>query len=371
MNFLESLGLSNIDQSLDDWMVQVFIVVLAALLINFVMKRVLKKIISKVKKTKNPWDDAFVFAIEKPASLLVWVLGLSFAAYIIKEETGEAFFDLAEPARDVGVVVCMIWFLVRVVKNVESNIIEINMAEDPAYDKTTAVALSKLVRLALIITGALVTLQTLGISVSGVLAFGGVGGIAIGFAARDLLANFFGGLMVYLDRPFSVGDWVRSPDRNIEGTVEDIGWRLTRIRTFDKRPLYVPNSVFTNIVVENPSRMHNRRIKETFGLRYDDLSKLEGIVKQVKQMLIDHEDVDTEQTLIVNFDCFNSSSLDFFIYTFTKTTNWIRFHEVKEDVLFKVAKIVEEAGAEIAFPTQTLHLENMPDIQMATNKGEA
>ena len=103
-------------------------------------------------------------------------------------------------------------------------------------------------------------MQALGYSISGVLAFGGIGGIAVGFAAKDLLANFFGGLMIYLDRPFSVGDWIRSPDKNIEGTVEEIGWRLTRIRTFDKRPLYVPNSTFTQISVENPSRMLNRRI---------------------------------------------------------------------------------------------------------------
>ena len=90
------------------------------------------------------------------------------------------------------------------------------------------------------------------------------------FAAKDLLANFFGGLTIYLDRPFAVGDWIRSPDREIEGTVERIGWRLTLIRTFDKRPLYIPNAVFTTIAVENPSRMHNRRIYETIGIRYDD-----------------------------------------------------------------------------------------------------
>lgn len=368
MNILEKMGITSLDESLNDWMIQVFIIVLGALLINFVMKRVLNKIADKFAKTKNPWDDAFIHAIERPASLLVWVLGVTFAAHIIKEETGEAIFDAVDPVRDVGIVVCLMWFLVRGVKNVEHNIIELNEADDPDYDKTTAVALSKLVRLSLLITGALVGLQTLGISVSGVLAFGGVGGIAIGFAARDLLANFFGGLMVYLDRPFSVGDWVRSPDRNIEGTVEDIGWRLTRIRTFDKRPLYVPNSVFTSIVVENPSRMSNRRIKETIGIRYDDLHKMEGIVLKVKQMLQEHEDIDTKQTLIVNFNQFNSSSLDFFIYTFTKTVNWIRFHEVKEDVLLKIADIVEAEGAEMAFPTQTLHLENMPDIQMATTQ---
>ncbi|WP_258868179.1 mechanosensitive ion channel family protein [Alkalilimnicola ehrlichii] len=129
-----------------------------------------------------------------------------------------------------------------------------------------------------IVIAGLVVLQTLGISIAGVLAFGGVGGIAVGFAARDLLANFFGGLTVYLDRPFSVGDWIRSPDREIEGTVERIGWRQTRIRTFDLRPLYVPNSTFNSIALENPSRMSNRRIFETIGIRYNDADKMATIV---------------------------------------------------------------------------------------------
>jgi len=199
-------------------------------------------------------------------------------------------------------------------------------------------------------------LQTLGYSISGVLAFGGIGGIAIGFAARDLLANFFGGLTIYMDRPFDVGDWIRSPDREIEGSVEKIGWRLTTIRTFDKRPLYIPNSVFTNIAVENPQRMTNRRIKETIGIRYDDASKMREIISDVKKMLQEHDDIDNNQTLIVNFNEFAASSLNFFIYTFTKTVNWIEFHKVKQDVMLKVIDIIESHGAECAFPTTTMHI---------------
>ena len=173
------------------------------------------------------------------------------------------------------------------------------------------------------------------------------------------MANFFGALMIYLDKPFSVGDWVRSPDQEIEGTIEDIGWRRTVIRTFDKRPLYVPNSVFNTISVENPSRMANRRIYETLGIRYDDISVMSTIVDSVKSMLTEHEAIDNSQTMIVNFDAFGPSSIDFFIYTFTKTTDWILFHEIKQDVLLKIAEIIEQAGAEIAFPTQTLHLANL------------
>ncbi|MDA0423769.1 mechanosensitive ion channel family protein, partial [Stutzerimonas frequens] len=153
-----------------------------------------------------------------------------------------------------------------------------------------------------------------------------------------------------------VGDWIRSPDKEIEGTVEYIGWRLTRIRTFDKRPLYVPNATFANIAVENPSRMSNRRIYEHIGVRYDDAAKVKQIVDGVREMLRAHPEIDTRQTLIVHLNRFGPSSLDFMVYTFTKTTNWVKFHEIKEDVMLKIADIIFSHGAEFAFPTQTVHL---------------
>ena len=189
------------------------------------------------------------------------------------------------------------------------------------------------------------------------LAFGGIGGIAVGFAAKDLFANLLGGLTIYMDRPFSVGEWIRSPDKNIEGTVEHIGWRNTCIRAFNKNPIYVPNALFTSIVVENPSRMTHRRIKETIGLRYQDLGKMAVIVADVKTMLQTHPEIDHEATLIVNFNSFGESSLDFFIYSFTKTTVWATYHEVKQEVLLKIADIIATHGAEIAYPTRSLHIE--------------
>jgi MscS family membrane protein len=230
--------------------------------------------------------------------------------------------------------------------------------------------MSKLGRIIVLVLAVLVILQNLGFSISGVLAFGGIGGIAVGFAAKDMLANFFGGLTIYMDRPFVVGEWIRSPDKDIEGTVEYIGWRHTRVRAFNKNPIYVPNALFTTIVVENPTRMTNRRIKETIGIRYADLDKMAGIVADVKAMLQKHPEVDTEATLIVNFNQFGASSLDFFIYTFTRTVEWVRYHEVKQDILLKVASIIKAHGAELAFPTRTLHIESTPEAA-AASRGDA
>lgn len=338
------------------WIVQVFVVVFIVLLFNFFQKRFLKRLYFKFQKTDKVWDDALIKSLSRPLTLLVWVVGIAFAAHIVQQNTGAVIFEAVNPMRDVGVIVCIAWFLLRLVKHVENNVIEKRVGVDKELDRTTVDAIAKLVRLSFIITSVLVALQTLGFSISGVLAFGGIGGIAVGFAAKDLLANFFGGLIIYLDRPFAVGDWIRSPDREIEGTVEKIGWRLTVIRTFDKRPLYVPNSVFANIAVENPSRMSNRRIYETIGIRYDDVAKMDAIVSDVKAMLVGHSDIDSTKTLMVNFNSFAPSSLDFFVYTFTKTTNWAEYHEIKQEILLRITGIILSHQAEIAFPTSTIHL---------------
>ncbi|WP_455223319.1 mechanosensitive ion channel family protein [Kaarinaea lacus] len=345
------------------WILQIFVIVLAALFIDFFQRKLIQRIAKKFEATKNYWDDALIFAIIKPLSLVIWITGIYLAADIAGRQTRSVLTDYVDPVFNILIIVALAWFLVRFIRQAEKGIIADREARGEPVDITTVNAITKLLRLSVMITAALVGLQTLGFSVSGVLAFGGVGGIAVGFAARDLLANFFGGLMIYLDRPFSVGDWVRSPDRDIEGTVEQIGWRLTVIRTFDKRPLYVPNSTFASIAVENPSRMTHRRIYETVGVRYDDAAKLAAIIKDVATMLKEHPEIDESQTLMVNFNKFASSSLDFFVYCFTHTTNWIKYHGVKQDVLFKIYQIITRHGAECAFPTSTVHVPEPLQLQ--------
>lgn len=347
------------------WIIKVFIVVLLTLTLNHIAKYIYNKMEAYLHKTDNIWDDALFAAARKPVTYSIWLLGISIAVTLLKDVADSSFFTLFEPARRIALILIVAWFLIRFIREVEDQFLNKRLT---SKDATTIHATAKLFRLSVVITVMLVILQSLGYSISGVLAFGGVGGVAVGFAAKDLLANFFGGLMLYLDQPFKVGDWVRSPDRNIEGTVEEIGWRLTRIRTFDKRPLYVPNSMFANIALENPSRMQHRRLYETIGVRYADIQVMASIVKEVKEMLQHHEDIASQQTLMVNFNVFGPSSIDFFIYAFTKTTDWVQFHSIKQEILLKVAKIIADNHAEIAYPTSTIHLQQNSQEQEAFAK---
>ncbi len=342
------------------WGVELFAVVMLTFIGRYLAMRALKVLGEQFEKTTNVWDDALFKAAQGPLSWFILILGLIWAVQISDGYLDMVLFSPAnlDIIRQLTFIVLTMVFLVRFITLAEARIVDDLKSQTEGgqgrLDPTTLHALAKLTRLSVVISAVLIALPTLGIEITALLAFGGVGGIAVGFAAQDLLSNFFGGLMIYLDRPFAIGDWIRSPDREIEGTVESIGWRLTVVRTFDKRPLYVPNSVFAKLALENPSRMTNRRIYETIGIRYKDAAKMDQIVQDVHAMLRAHEEIDQDLTLIVNFTGYGKSSLDFFVYTFTKTTDWVKFHEIKQDVMLRIIRIVHEHQADFAFPTTTV-----------------
>lgn len=322
---------------------------------HFAIRWMLARLNAAARRSETPWDDIIANALARPGEWAMWLL----LAYVSLGLFGSVE-DLRQGLRqaaDTGLIVLLGWTLQRVISGAERELLADHRGPRDSDDRATISATARLIRISLWLVMALMILQSLGVSISGLLAFGGIGGIAVGFAARDLLANFLGGLSIYLDRPFTVGDWIRSPDREIEGTVEHIGWRMTRIRTFDQRPLYVPNAVFSNVAIENPSRMRNRRIYETLGIRYADANRMAAIVADVRAMLESHDAIDLERTLIVNFVSCGPSSLDFFVYTFTKTRDWVTFHGIKQDVLLRILAIIESHGAEVAFPTRTLHIQ--------------
>lgn len=224
-------------------------------------------------------------------------------------------------------------------------------------DVTSARMVARILKLALFLFIMLLFGEQFGIGLSGLLAFGGIGGIAIGVAGKDVLSNLFSGVMLYFDRPFSIGDWISSPDRNIEGTVVEIGWRLTKIKTFDNRPLYVPNAAFSTISVENPGRMTNRRINTTIGLRYEDGDKVSGVIDDIRSMLKANDKIDQTQSLLVYFNAFADSSLNIMVYCFTKTTRWAEWLDAQQEVYLKIIDIVHAHGADFAFSSETLYIQ--------------
>ena len=342
----------------NDWVTKVIFVLIVVISINIFTKVILINLKKQIELTENNWDDALVSSLFRPITFIVWMLGIIFTVQLFNENEHLLDNSFISNLKKSTFVIGISLFLYSFSKHLQELIIEKNISKNIDFDDSTIEAISKLARLSILIIATLILLQTFGLSISGVLAFGGIGGLAIGFAAKDLLSNFFGGLIIYLDKPFKKGDWIRSPDRDLEGVVVEIGWRQTIIKNFKRNMIYVPNSIFASVIIENPSRMSHRRIHECIGLRYQDISKIGNIIKDVREMINKHSDIDTSQSILVAFNSFNSSSIDFFIRAYTNPVEWEAFHLIKEDILFKIHEIISEHNADIAFPSRTVYVEN-------------
>ena len=334
-------------------------ITLITLFLFFIKNKLINVIFALSQKTNTVYDELILFSIKTPSTYLI-IFGYIFVItdYFNKNEVLNLSFSLSSAVFSL-IVIIISWSLLRglnyylqlkpFTKNLSSE-------DDITLITETYEIVVRILKILVVVITALIIMQEIGLSISGLLAFGGVGGLIVGLAAKDLLSNFFGGMMIFFDRPFRVGEFIKSPDRNIEGIVEKIGWRLTVVRTFSKNVLYIPNTAFSSIIVENATRMSNRRINETIGIRYDDLNKMTDIIQEVNHVLESNPDIDQTQKAKVYFKSFSASSCDFFIYAFTKTKDWEEFLRIKQDVLLKVAEIIEQHNAEIAYPTTTVFI---------------
>ena len=327
------------------------ILLFLAIVVHIGLSFTLNKLSKHLDSTKTQIDDYFVDALSAPLKVLVWYGWIYFSMLQLKVDF-PALGQITEYI-DITPIVILAWGILRLISSIEKVMLE----REAKVDKDSIRLFTRLIKIAFVFVFVLGFAQYFGYSVSSILTLGGVGGIVIGFAAKDMLANVFGGLMIQMDKPFSTGDWIRTTDKSIEGVVEKIGWRMTRIRTFNKNPVYVPNGIFATIPIETPSRMTNRQIHAIIGIRYDDIAQMSSIIEKVEKLLADHEHIDHEEPCRVYFDLFNASSLDFVIWAFSSVTNSSEFKKIKGKILLDVADIIAEHGAEIAYPTQTLHIQ--------------
>lgn len=314
--------------------------------------------IQKIKRYSlaNRWILALLYAAKVPLQVTLWLASLFFSYDILAKTYNLVAVSDFPVIQQLIVTLPFVWFLFRLKGSYERLILELHKRKEFELDQTLFSVISKLSTVIIVLFSVVTILHVVGIPLQSLMIFGGAVSIAVGFAGTNVIANFFGGLMVYINRPFRVGDWISSPDKSIEGTVEEIGWYSTRIRTFERQILHVPNSLFTQIVLKNPSQMYNRRIRPTISLRYQDVDKVDAIVNGIETMLKGHSEIDHEQSLMVHWVAFGTHSLDIDVYTFTKTKDWKKYRSIQQDVFMEIMKIVKEHGAEIAFPTQDIYL---------------
>lgn len=318
--------------------------------LNGLVRRRLKAITAR---TESKADDALADALVSPLSLVLPVLGI-YGAVRVLLTVQTAWREGADKVFKVLTILVLTWTAFRIADAVTVFLRELTEKTDSKLDDQIVPLLRKAAKTFIAVLAFILVAQNLGYSVSGLLAGLGIGGLALAMAAKDTLANLFGSIMILVDRPFHAGDWITFAGG--DGVVEEIGLRSTRIRTFAKTVVSVPNQALANDTVENHSRMPKRRIKFTLGVTYDStVGQMQELVRRIEAYLRGNPDIDQE-FMLVKFTDFGASSLDVFVYCFTVTTDWTQHLAVRQEVNLAIMALVEEMGMSVAFPTRTVHL---------------
>lgn len=337
-----------------------FLIALALLLSCILLRSLLSKVILEVlrkiaSKTESTVDDKLINALESPFRFSFIILGFYLAKQWLHVAQYEIFLNKFITSL---VVFAIFWTIFRLVNEFNAVIALFSSRLGKPLNTDIENFIIKSCRVLIVIMGFLMILQAWGVNITAFIASLGLGGLAFALAAKDTAANLFGSLVIFADRPFKVGDWVEL--NGIEGTVEEIGIRSTRIRTFPRSLVAVPNAVVANASIANWTKRTRRRCKIHIGLTYDTTSKqIENIVKEVEQMIKDRGDI-YEDSLAVYFESFGDSSLNVLCHYHTKTTSWKEFLQIQQEVNIAIMKIVEDNNSAFAFPSQSLYVESMP-----------
>ena len=329
-------------------------VALGLIIISLLVRRlftcfIFTMILKLTKKTKTDLDSAALLAFKNPIQFLIVLIGLYLAinCFVLSPAVAAVIIKFFRSA----VIIAFVWGLYNLVGGEAYH----KLGEKFSVDEIIASFVTKALRIVIVALAIAIIAQEWDYDVNGFLAGLGLGGLAFALAAQDVAKNIFGGIVIILDKPFEVGDWILTS--SVEGTVEEVNFRSTKVRTFANALVTVPNSVVANQAITNWSRMEKRRISFNLGVTYaTSRAKLQSCVQRINTMLCRHPEIDPD-TLFVRFDQFNESSLDIFIYYFTKTTVWGDYLAVKEDVNFKIMEILEDEGVSVAFPSRSLYFE--------------
>jgi len=214
--------------------------------------------------------------------------------------------------------------------------------------------LQKLLSISVWVIVAYEVMQLLGVSAAVLVTAGGFGAAAVGFGAQGIVSNSLSGLSLYVNRPFIVGDFIEIPAQQLMGSVEQISWFYTRLRTPDRQPVYVPNTIFTNTPVVNTTAIDNRRVWIEFSVSYDDRPRIPAIVADLEQVLAGHPRVCQEKLQAVHFSGYGESSLDLRLLAHADSPLIIDAWALQQDLLLAIGEVVERHGAAMPFPTRTL-----------------
>lgn len=331
-----------------------FILLLFLLLRKIFTKLVFGFLLKITKKTNFIIDKYIIYAFEKPVRFLFVLVGLYASTSIIFHKP--EYQALLDKTFRSFLIFTATWGFFNITNDSSEFFKKIFKKYELENDRILFPFISKVLRVVIIFLSASIIIQEWGYNVEGFIAGLGLGGLAFALAAQDTIANVFGGLVIITEKPFALDDWIETP--SVEGTVEDISFRSTRIRTFAHALVTVPNATIAKEPITNWSEMGKRRVNFNLGIVYNTPAlKIGNCVRKIKELLYEDEEVH-KQTIFVTFDKLSNNSFEIFIYFFTKTTVWGEYLRVKEKINFAIIKILEEEEVQLAIPSTNIYFKN-------------
>lgn len=330
----------------------VAILLLTWILQGFIVNIIFKILVAIFNKAKLAHINKILEKIRKPMRAFVILIGVSLA-YLTVVTNPSAILVAGRIFSSIWIIL-IFWALVGIVDSIFA-ILGKKAAAKNNSAKHLVFLLGRIFKYTLIFIAILVMLDHMGVKIGALVASLGIGGAALAFASKDTIANFFGSVSIVADRPFAVGDWVKVGD--VEGIVDNVGVRSTRIRTFQKTLVTIPNSVLANESIDNFSKMPTRKAVETIGLTYETTAdQIEIIVKDFYEILEKNAGVERD-TYMVNFTEFADSSLNIQLVYYTYKTDYASFIKVKEQINLAIMRAVAARGLSMAFPSVSVYMQ--------------
>lgn len=333
---------------MEDIVLRTLTLLIIGWLLTYAVSFICAKLQVKFTSKNKLWKQDLVKSLSTPLRTLIWfTILVVIADLIISAVFAEPLFDISLLLH-MAVAITLGWILLLWlsiwVEQRRASIDESSSTITP----TQLDLISKVFTVSIIGLTGLLLLEATGMNIRTLITFGGVGALALAFASQQVISNLFGGMMIYLTQPFSIGEWVSLPEQKVEGHIESIGWYMTQIRGLDKRPIYVPNSVFSQTYVVTPSRMTHQRIKDIISIRHEDLPLIPAIVKDIQKHLDSNPKIDHTQKTLAYLQSINNSSLDIEIQAYVPFVYYPQFETIKHALLLEIAGIIRHHGADFA-----------------------
>ncbi len=315
----------------------------------------LKKIILNYRKKSHAhdWRGKLDQIAYRPLSILLWIVGLVYVVDVIGNHFGfvKAAGYMME-LRRAATVASFAWLFFRWKSEFQQSFLADKAKK---VDAGTVLAIGRLSTIAILILSGLIILQIFGLNIAPLLAFGSIGAASLGFAGKDVIANFCSGLMLNITRPFVVGDQILLPEKDLEGFIEEIGWFRTSIRDKEKRAVYLPNNYFSTQLVVNISRMTHRHFKQSIKIPFVKVGEIESLSEKIREILKAHPKVDSGAAIYVHLDSFGDSAAEFEIEAYSTEIDQDGFYRVQQEILLLIFRELEKSAIELAIPEVKLH----------------